>query len=784
MLEAAKRTTRLSVYVLFLAIITPIRAAEPPAPYRDAIQSLDAFIAHEVAAKELPALSIALVDDQTVIWSKGFGFADPKQRTLATAETVYRVGSVSKLFTDIAVMQLVEQGKLDLDAPVTTYLPDFKPRNPFGKAITLRQLMAHRSGLVREPPVGNYFDPTAPALAKTVESLNQTELVFAPEARTKYSNAGIAVVGYVLERTQQTPFAKYVRERVLEPLGMRQSGFEPTPALTKDLARAQMWTYHGRTIDAPTFELGIAPAGSMYSTVTDLAKFLSALFAADKKFVLKPESLHQMWQPQFAGKEVRTGFGLGFMIGAFEGRRQLGHNGAMYGFATELSALPDDKLGVVVVASKDCANGIAARIAGIALSHLLAARQGKALPKIEPTKPVASEVAQQLAGSYRSKDRTLDIVAAGGKLWSFAERAGLRVEFRSQGERIIADDCFVYGVPLQSEASERVRLGAATFDRVADALPAAPPERWLGLIGEYGWDHNTLYILEKHGKLYALIEWFFLYPLEELSESVFRFPEFGLYHDEKLIFKRDAAGRATEVEAANVVFPRRKLDGEGATFRIQPVRPVEELRRAAAAAQPPAERGEFGKPDLVEVPSLDSTIKTDLRYATTNNFLGTPVYTAAAKAYMQRPAAHALVRINASLAKQGYGLLIHDAYRPWAVTKIFFDATPDKFHMFVADPAQGSRHNRGCAVDITLYDKATGKPVEMVGGYDEFSDRSFPDYLGGTGRQRWHRDLLRREMEKEGFSVLENEWWHFDYREWRKYPILNLTFEELGEGKR
>jgi serine beta-lactamase-like protein LACTB len=103
--------------------------------------------------------------------------------------------------------------------------------------------------------------------------------------------------------------------------------------------------------------------------------------------------------------------------------------------------------------------------------------------------------------------------------------------------------------------------------------------------------------------------------------------------------------------------------------------------------------------------------------------------------------------------------------------------------LFVADPQQGSRHNRGCAVDLTLYDLKTGKAVEMTGGYDEMTDRSWPDFIGGTSRQRWHRDLLRRAMEQEGYSVYEAEWWHFDYQDWKKYPILNVRFEELKEKK-
>src|SRR5262249_15130430 len=162
------------------------------------------------------------------------------------------------------------------------------------------------------------------------------------------------------------------------------------------------------------FELGMAPAGSMYSTVTDLGRFLIALFRGGGG-VLKPETLQKMWQPQFAKNGEKHGFGLGFMVDEFEGHKRLGHNGAIYGFATDLSLLPDDKLGVVVVTSKDCANGVATRIAQAALSCLLASRQGKPLPKIEPTQPVAEETAQALAGRYRSTDRSLDIVAHAGK---------------------------------------------------------------------------------------------------------------------------------------------------------------------------------------------------------------------------------------------------------------------------------------------------------------------------------------------------------------------------------
>lgn len=207
-------------------------------------------------------------------------------------------------------------------------------------------------------------------------------------------------------------------------------------------------------------------------------------------------------------------------------------------------------------------------------------------------------------------------------------------------------------------------------------------------------------------------------------------------------------------------------------FHVTPVRPVAELREEALRATPPAEAGPFRPSDLVEVVTLDSTIRLDIRYATTRNFLSTPLYTQA-RAFLQRPAAEAVVRVSHALRAQGYGLLIHDAYRPWYITKIFWDATPPSQHDFVADPAHGSRHNRGCAVDLTLFDLRTGKPVPMPSLYDEFSPRANPDYAGGSAEQRRMRDFLRSAMEAEGFKVYEHEWWHFDYKDWPRYAIGN-----------
>ena len=305
-------------------------------------------------------------------------------------------------------------------------------------------------------------------------------------------------------------------------------------------------------------------------------------------------------------------------------------------------------------------------------------------------------------------------------------------------------------------------LAAATIAQTTKPNPA-PPE-WRPFLGEYVGENETLIILEKDGKLLGLKRGD---PASMKDVS----PDF---------FLRDKNKRVSHLKIGGFIYERRLLGPEeGATqLKVKPLRPVKELIKEALQAQPPQETGDFLQSDLVELRKLDPTIKLDVRYATSNNLFGTVFYSEP-RAFLQRAPAEALVRVNRRLQPRGYGLLVHDGYRPWYVTKVFWDATPQDKKLFVADPAKGSRHNRGAAVDITLYDLKSGKPVEMVSTYDETTDRAYPDYPGGTSLQRWHRDLLRSVMEAEGFTVYEAEWWHFDYKDWQRYRIGNQTFEDI-----
>lgn len=202
----------------------------------------------------------------------------------------------------------------------------------------------------------------------------------------------------------------------------------------------------------------------------------------------------------------------------------------------------------------------------------------------------------------------------------------------------------------------------------------------------------------------------------------------------------------------------------GVSWLFAQTAPVKELNKREA--------------DLVELIKLDKTIKLDIRYARSDNFVGRPVYNEA-RAFLQRPAAEALLQVHQQLKKQGLGLAIFDGYRPWSVTKLFWEVTPEDKRKFVANPKNGSRHNRGCAVDLSIYDLNTDKLLPMPSDFDDFSDKAHPEFAGGTTEETKNRNMLRKMMEAVGFTVNENEWWHYDFKDWREYGIYDIAFSSI-----
>ena len=440
---------KISVRIVLLLAMVP--AGSIPANAADfvpVVQRVEDLAKAEIERGILTGVSVALVDDQSVILTCGYGLADQAEKKPATSKTAYRAGSISKLFTAVSAMQLVEQGKLDIDKPVTEYLPDLRIVDPFEPAgpVTLRQLMCHRSGLVRESPVGGYLDPKEPSIAESVASLADCVRVHPPGKATKYSNIGVTVVGHVVEKVAGITFADYQRTHVLDPLGMTGSSFVRDQRVQANAATSYMLVADGRggfdRIESPVFELGTLPAGNLYTSTEDLAKFLCCLFAdgkANGKQILKAETLAEMFTPQLTDDD--SGFGLGFSIGKFRDRKLVSHTGAVYGFSSSFAGIPELKVGVVVLANEDIAMGPVRKIANTALGWMVDARLGEELEAETVYEDVSEDISKSLVGDYESESYWAELRYTGGRLNADVFGQKLVVHESAEGDLEWAECC-------------------------------------------------------------------------------------------------------------------------------------------------------------------------------------------------------------------------------------------------------------------------------------------------------------------------------------------------------
>ncbi len=549
---AARGFVTLSILVLWVA-----EASAASGPDRASIIRLvSAAVQAEVDNGMVSGVTVALVNDQETIFVRGFGFADKQKRLPSRPDTVYRAGSISKLFTAMAAMQLVERGQLDIDKAVTEALPGFSVINPFSEAITLRQLMCHRSGMVRESPVGSYFDDSEPGVAKTVASLSSCVLVLPPGTRTKYSNSGVTIVGHAVERASGMPFERYAQEQLLDRFGMNDSGFVRTRGIRRNLATGYLRVAQAeggfREIAAPVFELGTLPAGNLYSTAEDLARFIQALFRGATN-ALRAETLAEMFTPQLTSET--NGFGLGFSVGYFRGRKTVSHTGAVYGFSSSLVAVPGEKIGVIVLCNDDLAGGPVRKLSSLAL--------GLMLGEVDESRATISQSPNDLKafiGDYESQSfwGRVELEAGRLSLNCSGQRVALKPmgRLRFEGNGVMAHQ---WSVVFLEEGGGKI-TGFTTpgqiFQRVDPAkIPSLPP-LWKSLVGSYGPEFIPLIVSIKHGHLYAMTENEFDNRLWPVNEWVFKMPP-GLYTDEQLVFQPDRKGRVHTAVLANMPLRRR-----------------------------------------------------------------------------------------------------------------------------------------------------------------------------------------------------------------------------------
>jgi CubicO group peptidase (beta-lactamase class C family) len=537
------------------------------ANYNETIAKVSRLAQSEVREGRITGVTIALIDDQELIFAGGFGLADRKSGTPAQADTVYRAGSISKLFTAMATMQLVERGRIDIDAPVTNYLPEFRIIVPFedAKPLTLRQLMCHRSGMVRESPVGSYFDDSEPGIQRTVASLASCVLVYPPATHTKYSNSGVTVVGHVVERIAGIPYAVRQQNELLGPLAMGDSAFLRTPAIRKKLAKGYLPvakpTGGFAEIEAPVFEFGLIPAGNLYTTAEDLARFLMCLAAdgrvADRQ-LLQSNTLAGMFVPQLTTDT--NGFGIGFSVGHLRGRKTVGHMGAVYGFTSSITLLPEEKIGVVVLCNDDIVVGPVRKLSAGALDSMLFAKTGERASKQSAPFSLTRSELGPFSGDYESQSYWAHLEISGEKL--VAVVSGQKVELSPIGAlRFEGNGRVAYNAPFTFDRDSVGQISGFTgfeqkFQRIHPQKTPLAPVSWQSLVGAYGPAFIPLIISVKHGHLYAMTENEFDYRLSPINGSVFQMPP-GLYEGEQIVFQSDRSGKVHTAVLANMPLRRR-----------------------------------------------------------------------------------------------------------------------------------------------------------------------------------------------------------------------------------
>ena len=493
-------------------------ASAPPRPtsivlgdYTATQAYITRLIEHGMAQNKVTGLSIALVDDQRVVWSQGFGYANQKRKLPATPGTLYRVASISKLFTDTAAMQLAERGLLDIDQPVQKVLPDFAPltRQP-QTAITPRQLMTHHSGLPRDK--GDGFQAAAPTpFSNLVSYLNRTPVAYPPEYAFSYSNLGISLLGTVVQSASGTPFAQYMQQAVLAPLGMADSSFSNGPSSSERMSLG----YKQGTVQKE-WPLRDVPAGGLNSSATDLARFISMVFAEGKsgeKQVLKPETVAEMLRPQNSAMPLDLNFsvGLGWMLSTLgqatlQNAGPVAHHGGAIGmFRSQMYVLPQHKLGVVVLANSDSAMGLVDRVATEALSLALEAKTGIQQPK--PTKvewadtPIPADVLQAAPGDYTTAIGHVSISRDGNALRAQAHSIGRSFNLRQRQDGLLGLNYALLGLfninlgplgevglGLRKVAGQDIlfaRVGTQELRVGARIQAPANLEAWRKRLGEY-----------------------------------------------------------------------------------------------------------------------------------------------------------------------------------------------------------------------------------------------------------------------------------------------------------
>jgi len=684
-----------------------------------AIPAIDSIYKTYAAAHHIPGLVYGIVADGRLIHTGAFGYANIAQKIPATAQSVYRIASMTKSFTAMAILSLRDAGKLDLDDAVSKYIPEMAQIHPLtddSPPITIRQLLSHSAGFPEDNPWGDRqlqrTDQELIDFIKKGVSLSNT-----PGLAYEYSNLGFALLGHIVSKVSGEPFEKYITRTILQPLGMNQTYWEYTDVTPKELTHGYRWLNNDWKEEEMLHSGAYGAMGGMLTSIEDFSRYMLFHLAAwpprngEDNGPIRRSSVREMQLPgKFSGFNTQArnssgilcprisayNFGLGWNKDC-TGKEWIGHSGGLPGFGSNWAIIPDYDIGIV--------------------SFCNATYEGTS------------------ALNYRILDTLINL-------------AGLK--------------------PRQLPASDILKKRQQQLMALLPDWKDAPAT---GIFSINFFDDYLIDSLRKEAReLFAAAGR--IIHVEEIK------PDNQLRGTFRII------GEKKDIEVRFTLSPENPALIQAYSIRLA----TDKLARDKAPAQnkyglKPATLADYHKQvasdpnqQIVPLDKFIPGIRLDIRYATSNNIMHRPVYNTAA-AFLRLPAAKALKDIQQQLKPMGYGLKIYDGYRPYRVTVDFYEAYHDS--NFVASPYTGSRHNRGCAVDLTLIDLRTGRELEMPTAYDAFTKEASATWPDVTEQARKNRKLLQDVLLQHGFVIYPSEWWHFDFAGWKAYPVMDIPFEEL-----
>eukprot|EP01133_Synstelium_polycarpum_P003787 gene3787-4367_t len=817
------------------------------------IRPLEEWIKQQIKDKAIPVFGLAVSGRESNLLTRIYCHEELKTVEPTVENSLFRVASVSKLFTFVSLLQLVERGKIQLTDPIVKFIPDFKPTVPNDmpedtyQKITVFNLIRHTGGLIRESVEGSYFDEEEVELSRMVRSMNKSTLVSLPGVVFKYSNAGVSMAGYIIEMVSGVSFEEYIEQNVLLPIGITKSTFrnddrnnQQTQGDQVRCAVGHMWKYWDeldKSLNVFTESNNrhlfcLNSAGGFCATLPEMCSFMR-IFLNGGNGIISEETLRHMLTPQPLDVPIPANptiiapssysRGLGSEIDQIYGLLVARHGGQLNGFVSDFRVLPQLGIGIYCVATLDCAYSLVSQLVDYALQlimlqstpspelpiDIVALQDAHAKTKSMLT-IVSVPASMNVNGKYVHQSAGLNdnhrfkiIPSYNGKTYLRGISCNAIGWIPESPSLLATNDRISYGQTLSlSSTSDSITtnmgkyllqqddiasLEYVPYNRLPEVSLPPPdvPAYMHAVIGHYVVKDQLILVYEEDGVLMMCIEWFFIYSMRLISQSndkvVLKTTPDCMYNDEIVIVYLDvASGRPLRLELSGIPFkyqrmgpiPGQTQEGISSPSVIQEI-----LARSYSipCPHPPA------KHDLVDLARIP-TLKIDVKYATTDNFAGVKFYKIA-KAFLLLSAAKSLERAHQWLAQWGVGIVVFDSYRPWNVTWTMSEGVRPEFRgLYVADPAKGSVHNRGGAVDISLYNLSSGEIIPMSGEFDEMSIRSHRSYFGGTSRQRWFKKLLTIAMMNHDFIPYPQEWWHFDFNFQKmnmQAPVLNVAFEDL-----